>query len=158
MHDVAYVTPATVRLPAVASHGVKLNTPVTGSTVYTPLPGTIDDMPVHPGETCAPVHSFTLVGSNVTPVVTESLPRGFTDCVAPCAPDVESGSAVGSGGEATVGVIVDVTTCPARSVTAYSIGVAVPTKGRTHPAAAGSPAATHGWNATVPSGYTEYTP
>jgi hypothetical protein len=89
---------------------MKESTPVVVLTEYTPLPGTTKVVPVHPGDTWAPVHSLTDVAVRVVPWPAVSLNSGLMLCVAPCRPDVVSGEAELDGAGVTVGVMVDVAT------------------------------------------------
>ena len=105
--------------------------PVAGSTVKVPLPGTTNVVFVQSfGVSTGSIpQSFTLVGSSgmgETPAV--SLPKGFNVCTTFMALLDESGFAVGIGGAPTVTVIVEFTNCPESFAAWYLIGVAVPLK------------------------------
>ena len=101
-------------------------------TVYVPS-SVVNDVRVHVGALSVEPHKRILFGTSSTVPVTPagttpplSFDHGESTTGEPCSAIPVSNSVIGAGGGTTVGVKVDVATCPRLSFTMYRTGVAVP--------------------------------
>jgi hypothetical protein len=121
-----------VAVPENVNSGLKVTTPVVGSTVYSPSPVTVSDVPVQLASAVPVTHSRTDVGVNVAPPPLAVSPTNTSiNWFTSDAPVEVSLSAVGvpataTAPAATVGVIVAEALDPKEFATTYLIGVAVP--------------------------------
>ena len=120
-----------VAVPENVNSGLKVTTPVVGSTVYSPSPVTVSDVPVQLASAVPVTHSRTDVGVNVSPPPLAVSPTNtsinwFTsDAPVEVSLSADGVPATATAPAATVGVIVAEALDPKEFATTYLIGVAV---------------------------------